>query len=197
MHLNVPLMVFSLQGDRVIGVSGFNGMAEECIIDQKVSPPRNIHVWRFFSSSLVNFHPALISCYPSFPLLCICFSAKHFLLSNAKPIFVIGVTTLAQSFVCMEWYNEEGHFVFWVLEQWTGWLSNWTIGSFGRKTGLRHWAGYNSFRPYVKLVKEIVLGMEPAWGPGGERGRRVRLYRTWMVAPSGEQYTLFPTALLR
>uniref|UniRef100_A0A8C0CEZ2 Enoyl reductase (ER) domain-containing protein n=1 Tax=Balaenoptera musculus TaxID=9771 RepID=A0A8C0CEZ2_BALMU len=35
MHLNIPLMVFSLQGDGVIGVSGFNGMAEECIIDHK------------------------------------------------------------------------------------------------------------------------------------------------------------------
>lgn len=48
MHLNKPLMVFSLQGDRVIGVSGFNGMAEECIIDQKVSLALNIDAWRFF-----------------------------------------------------------------------------------------------------------------------------------------------------
>uniref|UniRef100_A0A8C8YTU1 Enoyl reductase (ER) domain-containing protein n=1 Tax=Prolemur simus TaxID=1328070 RepID=A0A8C8YTU1_PROSS len=30
------LMLFSLQGDQVVGVSFFNGMAEECIIDQKM-----------------------------------------------------------------------------------------------------------------------------------------------------------------
>jgi len=34
MHLN---MFSSLQGDRVIGVSSFHAMAEQCITDQKVS----------------------------------------------------------------------------------------------------------------------------------------------------------------
>lgn len=31
----IPLMLFSLQGDRVIGLPGFGGMAEECIIDHR------------------------------------------------------------------------------------------------------------------------------------------------------------------
>lgn len=44
MHLNLLYQYFSLQGDRVVGVSGFNGMAEECITDQKVSLPLNINV---------------------------------------------------------------------------------------------------------------------------------------------------------
>lgn len=43
MRLNLPLMVFSLQGDGVIGVSDFNSMAEEYIADQKVSLPLNIN----------------------------------------------------------------------------------------------------------------------------------------------------------
>lgn len=43
MRLNLPLMVFSLQGDGVIGVSDFNSMAEEYIADQKVSRPLNIN----------------------------------------------------------------------------------------------------------------------------------------------------------
>lgn len=43
MHRNITLMAFSLQGDRVLGVSGSHGMAEECITDQKVSLPLNIN----------------------------------------------------------------------------------------------------------------------------------------------------------
>ena len=111
-------MVISLQGNGVIGVSGFNGMAEECIIDHKVALPLNTNPWRFFFCFLFfTFHLSIIPSSP-FPLfLCLllvisCFSAKHFFLSNAKPLFYIGVTTLAQRFVCVEWFNEEGHFVF-------------------------------------------------------------------------------------
>lgn len=75
MHLNKPLMVFSLQGDRVIGVSGFNGMAEECIIDQKVSLALNMSAWRlFFSFLFFNLHLALSLLPFSPPSLYLCLS---------------------------------------------------------------------------------------------------------------------------
>ena len=49
-------MAFSLQGDRVIGLPGFSGMAEECITDHKVALLLNIHPWRFFFCCL-SFSP--------------------------------------------------------------------------------------------------------------------------------------------
>ena len=35
-------MIFSLQGDPVVGMGSFNNMAEQCIMDQKVSLSSNI-----------------------------------------------------------------------------------------------------------------------------------------------------------
>lgn len=59
MHLNLTSPLFFLQGDRVIGVNKFNCMAEEQIVDQKVSLPLSINAWGFF---------------PLFPLISTCLS---------------------------------------------------------------------------------------------------------------------------
>lgn len=57
MRFNIPLVAFSFQGDRVIGVSGLNGMAEECVIDQKVSLLGDFFSFFLFFNFLLSFIP--------------------------------------------------------------------------------------------------------------------------------------------
>lgn len=86
---------FPLQGDRVIGVSNLNAMAEECITDQKVYLPLSAvgHIDSFFSFVLFSFCVSLLTP-PSFCVFhCILFLVKqfYFLLSNAQMLnFCLG-----------------------------------------------------------------------------------------------------------
>lgn len=94
---------FPLQGDRVIGVSNFNAMAEECITDQKVCLPLSTagHIDFFFPFVLCSFCVSSLH-HPPYILYPYIISSSQAVFFLQMLNFYIGVTALAQSFVCIE-----------------------------------------------------------------------------------------------
>lgn len=123
-----------------MGVSGLNGMAEECITDQQV--PRNSGGCSFILSVSTILSASRHS--TSFPLSCLdgvlilCQSTSSF--QMLSPLFSASVGTLAQSWACVACLNEELRLGV-SLSPWSSWLAvqvgpEW--GGLGHKSGLGH-----------------------------------------------------------
>lgn len=152
----------SLQGDRVIGVSNFHSMAEQCITDQKVSLTLGTDGHRDISFSPLFF---LVSFFqtPSSPPFA--FVSFHRVSWPSRFLFFLPMLNFLTAFA-REFCLCRVVFFFFV-----GHPFGPCLVSYGWRPGLAHWISWTYFP--IKLVEMVCAGVS----------------RMWMVPPSGTCYT--------
>lgn len=138
----------SLQGDRVIGVSNFHSMAEQCITDQKVSPTLGTDGHRDISFSPLFFLVAFFQTPSSPPFAFVSF---HRVSWPSRFLFFLPMLNFLTAFA-REFCLCRVVFFFFVGHPFGPCLVSY---------GLAHWISWTYFP--IKLVEMVCAGVSRMW----------------------------------